>query len=119
MKKKWEIIKNIRRVITGALEKKRADKIIGSSLEAKINVYLSDNLIKIIGDVNLDEISITSSFEILNLNKNQSGFTVDDITDVSVEIEKTEGNKCQRCWKYKTKLINNEICDRCEEAINK
>ena len=39
---KWNIIKQVRRVITGALEKKRADKIIGSSLEAHIDIYLED-----------------------------------------------------------------------------
>ena len=50
---KWYTIKNIRKVITGALEKKRADKIIGSSLEAHITVYLSDKLKKDISDVTI------------------------------------------------------------------
>ena len=66
---KWYTIKNIRKVITGALEKKRADKIIGSSLEANIKVYLSDKLKKDISNVHLNEIAITSSFEVLSLSR--------------------------------------------------
>ena len=39
--RKWQVIRKIRRVITGAIELKRAEKIIGSSLEANINAYIS------------------------------------------------------------------------------
>ena len=46
LQKKWDTIKNVRKVITGALEKKRAEKIIGSSLEAHIKVYVSDEIKK-------------------------------------------------------------------------
>ena len=38
---KWEIIRNVRRVVTGALEVERAAKNIGSSLEASPLVYVS------------------------------------------------------------------------------
>ena len=117
--KRWETIKNIRKVITGALEKKRADKVIGSSLEAQIRVYLSDKILKKITGIDLDEVSITSSFEILNFFDNHAGFTVEDINDVAVVVEKAKGDKCKRCWKYKEKLIDNEICNRCNEAIVK
>lgn len=114
---KWYIVKNIRKVITGALEKKRADKIIGSSLEAHIKVYLSDKLKKDISNVLLDEIAITSSFEILSYDSRKSGFEMDDIEGVKVEVEKVKGDKCQRCWKYSETLHSKNICDRCEEVI--
>ena len=114
---KWYIIKNIRKVITGALEKKRADKIIGSSLEAHITVYLSDKLKKDISNVLLDEIAITSSYEILSYDSQKLGFEMDDIEGVKVEVEKVKGDKCQRCWKYRETLHSNNICDRCEKVI--
>ena len=62
---KWNIIKNIRKVITGAIEKKRADKIIGSSLEAHIKIYVNEDIKNKIEDISFDEIAITSSFEII------------------------------------------------------
>jgi len=117
LSKKWNLVKNIRRVITGALEKKRAEKIIGSSLEAHIKVYLTDEIKNNLNNVCLDEISITSSYEILSFDKQKLGFTMDDVDGVKVEVEKTKGKKCNRCWKYKELHHSDEICDRCKDAI--
>ena len=115
--KKWNIVKNIRKVITGAIEKKRADKIIGSSLEAHIKIYVNEDIKKKIKDISFDEIAITSSFEVV-ISKNKSTFfALEEIDDIAVEVVKVEGHKCNRCWKYKKELINNDICNRCEEAI--
>src|SRR6202171_4944824 len=51
---KWEIIRNVRRVVTGALELERAAKRIGSSLEASPLVYVSDkNIFSTLFDVDL------------------------------------------------------------------
>ena len=116
--KKWTTVKNIRKVITGAIEKKRAEKIIGSSLEAHIKLYLSEKIKKEIDDINFDEIAITSSFEILEINNLSSYFSIDDIEEIEVDVKKINGYKCGRCWKYKDKLSENSMCNRCEEVIN-
>ena len=117
LQKKWDTIKNVRKVITGALEKKRAEKIIGSSLEAHIKIFVSDEMQKIISKVHLDEIAITSSYELLSNKDAVSGFVMDEIKGVSVEVEKAVGDKCNRCWKFTAALNDNQICDRCEKAI--
>ena len=91
--------------------------MIGSSLEAHIKIYLSDKLKKNIVDIQLDEIAITSSFEVLTYDNKKIGFEMDEIEGIKVEVEKVEGDKCQRCWKYKEVLNSNKICDRCEKAI--
>ena len=117
IKNKWSVVKNIRKVITGAIEKKRAEKIIGSSLEAHIKIYIRDDLKRIISDISFDEIAITSSFEIISTKTSTHHFSLEEIEDVEIEVIKVEGSKCNRCWKYKDQLINNDICDRCEDAI--
>ena len=62
---KWEIIRNVRRVVTGALEVERAAKRIGSSLEASPMVYVSDRAIfGTLFDVDLAEVCITSNYEV-------------------------------------------------------
>ena len=114
---KWNIIKNIRKVITGALEKKRADKIIGSSLEAHIKIYVNEDIKNKIEDIAFDEIAITSSFEIMKIHNENSFFSLKEIEDVEIEVIKVNGLKCNRCWKYKDRLNNNDICDRCKDAI--
>ena len=115
--KKWNIIKNVRKVVTGAIEKKRADKIIGSSLEAHITIYVAENIKEVIRDISFDEIAITSSFEILTLKNKASYFFLEEIEGIEVLVTKVEGIKCNRCWKYKEKLIDNDICGRCDDAI--
>ena len=118
MIQKWIILKSIRKVITGALEKKRIEKLIGSSLEAHIKIYLNDKIMNTITQVDFDEIAITSSFEILNYQKNEKYFLIEDIEGIGVIVEQTNGHKCERCWKYKKELTKLNICDRCEKAIN-
>ena len=115
---KWSQVKQVRKVITGALEKKRSEKVIGSSLEAHIDIYLDEKNFQKLKDIDFKEISITSSANIYSNNKNVSGFSLEEVKDVSITVSKANGNKCQRCWKYEEKLINNEICKRCNEVIS-
>ena len=70
-----------------------------------------------IKNYNLDEISITSSFKLHEINDDIQGFSLEEVPNVKILVSKTNGQKCQRCWKYKKKLIREEICDRCENAI--
>lgn len=113
----WIILKQVRKVVTGALEKKRAEKIIGSSLESHIDIFLEKSLLEKIKNYQLDEICITSSFELHELNDNSEGFCIDEVSNVKVYVSKNIGKKCQRCWKYKKELIRDEICNRCDNAI--
>ncbi len=114
---KWSKVKQVRKVITGALEKKRSEKIIGSSLEADINIYLDEDNLKKIKDLNFAEIAITSTANINLLNETINAFTIEDIENVAVLVSKTNGKKCQRCWKYEQQLFNEDLCNRCSEAI--
>src|SRR6202162_2339439 len=64
---KWETIRNVRRVVTGALEVERAAKRIGSSLDASPLVYVSDKKIfDALIDVDLAEVCITSNAMVTN-----------------------------------------------------
>ena len=47
-----------------------------------------------------------------------SGFRLEDFPNIIVNASKVIGIKCQRCWKYEKELIKNEICERCDNAIN-
>jgi len=116
--KKWKIIKEVRKVITGALEVKRADKMIKSSLEASIDVHVSSEIISNLKDFDLAEIAITSTANIIEAEDHKGSFSIDEIKDVSVEVKKASGNKCARCWKVLDKVKNiGEICLRCKDAV--
>jgi isoleucyl-tRNA synthetase len=97
---KWEIIRNVRRVVTGALEVERAAKRIGSSLEASPLVYVTDKKIfDTLIDVDLAEVSITSNAMVTNEEPPADAFRLNDVPGVAVVVEKAVGIKCARSWK--------------------
>ncbi|MDB5650894.1 MAG: ileS [Hyphomicrobiales bacterium] len=97
---KWRTIRTIRRVVTGALEIERANKRIGSSLEAAPIVYIADDELRAVLDgLDFAEICITSAIEIRAGAAPEGAFTLDDVSGVGVVIGRAEGRKCARSWK--------------------
>jgi isoleucyl-tRNA synthetase len=97
---KWEIIRNVRRVVTGALEVERAAKNIGSSLEASPLVYVSDKAIfSTLFDIDLAEVCITSNAMVTDEDAPSGAFRLNDVAGVAVVVEKAVGIKCARSWK--------------------
>ena len=97
---KWETIRNVRRVVTGALELERAAKRIGSSLEASPIVYVSDRaLLGTLFDVDFAEVCITSNYEVREGDAPESAFRLNEVPGVAVVVEKAIGIKCARSWK--------------------
>ena len=97
---KWEIIRNVRRVVTGALELERAAKNIGSSLEASPLVYVSDKKIfETLFDIDLAEVCITSNAMATNDDAPSAAFRLNEVPGVAVVVEKAVGTKCARSWK--------------------
>ena len=97
---KWETIRAVRRVVTGALELERAAKTIGSSLEASPIIYVVDrDLLATLFDIDLAEVCITSSYEVQEGDGPQDAFRLDAVGGVAVVVEQAVGTKCARSWK--------------------
>jgi isoleucyl-tRNA synthetase len=97
---RWETIRNVRRVVTGALELERAAKNIGSSLEASPIVYVADRaILATLFDIDLAEVCITSSYEVREGEAPAGAFRPDNVAGVAVVVEKAVGRKCARSWK--------------------
>ncbi len=97
---KWETIRQVRRVVTGALEVERAAKRIGSSLEASPLVYVSDKAtFSTLFDIDLAEVCITSNAMVSNADAPADAFRLNDVPGVGVVVEKAVGTKCARSWK--------------------
>jgi isoleucyl-tRNA synthetase len=97
---KWRKVRLVRRVVTGALEIERANKKIGSSLEAAPVVYVSDpDLFAALVDVDLAEIAITSAATLVEGEGPADAFRLPDVPDVAVEPRLAVGTKCARSWK--------------------
>ncbi|MFB8343990.1 isoleucine--tRNA ligase [Brucella cytisi] len=100
---KWRKVRAVRRVVTGALELERADKRIGSSLEAAPLVYISDkSLTDSLGGLDFAEICITSGISLSDAAVPEDAFTLSDVKGVAVVPARAEGEKCARSWRYTT-----------------
>jgi len=113
---KWQVYKEIRKSINGAIEIERKNKKIGSSLEASIDLYLGDSQFNEIDQDLLKDISIISELNILKESPNDNCFISETNKNIGVIVSKTSGEKCERCWKYFSSL-SNEICERCTQVI--
>ena len=99
--RKWDMIRNVRRVVTGALELERAEKRIGSSLEAAPTVYVELDAADIatLRASDFAEVCITSEITIVEGAGPANAFRLDDVKNVAVVPGKAEGLKCARSWK--------------------
>ncbi|MCZ6838688.1 MAG: isoleucine--tRNA ligase [Alphaproteobacteria bacterium] len=119
---KWQKIRRLRRVVTGALEIERAEKRIGSSLQAAPDVYADDDTVTAMAGVNLAEISITSAASLIAGAPPADAFTLDDVPGIGVVPKLALGEKCSRCWQYLPDVgthVHAEICSRCAAALEK
>jgi isoleucyl-tRNA synthetase len=105
---KWFAIREVRDAVIATLEPYRADKTIGSSLEAAPIVKANDDYQKAIQDTELADISIVSNIKI------EKG------DELEVKFQKAEGEKCVRCWKVLPEVSNHpdHICGRCDAVVN-
>ncbi|MET0599047.1 MAG: isoleucine--tRNA ligase [Mesorhizobium sp.] len=98
---RWAKIRQVRRVVTGALEIERAKKTIGSSLEAAPRVYVADpDLWRALEGVDLAEVAITSGIEAVNAEPPVGAYTLDEVKGVGVEFAPAQGRKCARSWRF-------------------
>ncbi len=97
---KWDKIRRIRRVVTGALEIERKEKNIGSSLEAAPKLYIADaDLFVAQHGLDMAEICITSDIEIIQGEGPIEAFRLEDVPGVSVVFARAKGKRCERSWK--------------------
>jgi isoleucyl-tRNA synthetase len=100
---RWEKIRRVRRVVTGALELERAAKRIGSSLEAAPIVHVADAELRAsLEGVDLAQVCITSGIEIRADAAPAGAFTMGEVQGVAVVPVKASGKKCARSWRYTT-----------------
>ena len=115
-----EILK-AREVVSRAIEPLRADKKIGSSLEVAVFINHKNSEVLKSNEDELANIFITSQAYVTDKKpENVLNEYIED--EYTIWVTKAEGEKCERCWKYR-KLGNHAgydtICDECFEAINK
>ncbi len=99
--RKWDYIRALRSAVTGAIEIARAEKLIGSSLEAAPRVFLTrPEHLEALAGVDFAEVCITSDIVIETGPPPPEAFRLPDLADVAVVVERAKGVKCARSWRY-------------------
>ena len=133
---KWEKLRAIRTEVNKVLEQARTDKAIGSSLEAKVLLYVPDadlraalqafNPADSLSGNHVDELRyffLTSQVGLLDSAKPLDGIKYAAQSDaVGVGVVDADGQKCDRCWNYSTHVGESKdhplLCERCIPALD-
>ena len=108
-----------REVVTRAIEPLRAEKKVGSSLEVAVYVKSDDTEILKANAKDLADIFITSQAYVADKAPSEvlNEYTENGIT---VWVTKAEGEKCERCWKFRKlgeHAGHETICSDCYDAV--
>ncbi|MFO1058945.1 MAG: isoleucine--tRNA ligase [Dongiaceae bacterium] len=117
---RWEQVRAVRRVVTGALELARADRRIGAGLQAHPAVHLGDGYREALAGLDLAEIAITSGLTLADGPAPDGAFTLPDVPDVAVVVALAAGDKCERCWRVLPEVATPPapgLCDRCAAVV--
>ena len=102
LNEKWTDLFKIKQEANIAIEEKRANKEIGSSLEAEIKLTLNKDKFELLDKLDLADYFIVSKAE-KKLSNND---------EIKIEVKKAQGKKCERCWK-----ILEKKCERCSKVL--
>jgi len=114
---RWARLRDLRRVVTGALELERGAKRLGSSLQAAVELFIPAVLAQQLRDVDLAELCITSAGTVRPEPAPEGAFTLPDVPDVGVQVSAAPGNRCERCWRVLPEVgrvpSHTDLCHRC------
>jgi isoleucyl-tRNA synthetase len=112
----WDRLLEVREQVNAALEQKRKDKVIGTSLGAKV-VLKASGAVGSLLDRHRAELPMLLNVSDVSLTV---ASTSGDST-LEVAVEKAPGVKCARCWRFVSTVRSEPewegICDRCVEAL--
>ena len=113
---KWDRIMAIRDDVKKVLEQARADKVIGSALEAGLTLYCSKEVYDFLNAIPMDELAdlfIVSHVDLVEGEGGVKGL----VEGLGVRAAHAAGNKCLRCWKYETTVGEDGLCPRCAKVL--
>lgn len=119
----WQSVAHVKTSVNKALETMRGNGGVGKSLEAKVTIYADENYLNLLSSLNDDLrfVLITSYAAVAPLASAPEQATSTDLPGIKLIIEKSEHEKCVRCWHHREDVGSHpnhpEVCSRCVENI--
>jgi isoleucyl-tRNA synthetase len=120
---KWQSLREVRAEVNKVMEAARNAKAIGSSLDAKVLLHVTDAVLRekltsLGGD--LQYLFIASQAELVESIPTDLTYTA-ALETLSIAVVNADGEKCPRCWNYSTNVGESiehpHLCDRCVNAL--
>lgn len=117
----WQQVINIKTAINKQIESLRAEGLIGSSLQAEVQIFANDPYYSILNKLEeeLRFVLITSKAKVAKFEQivDNHDLVATDMEDIKVKVKPSTETKCIRCWHYSESVGSNtkysELCDRC------
>lgn len=126
---RWSQLGALRDQVNGALEEKRREKVISASLSAKVTLAAAPELRPLLERYReelpalfgVSQVDVTDFVQELAVDSTAVGAGLQTRPDVHVAVDKADGVKCQRCWRF-VESVSGEapfegICERCVGAL--
>jgi len=111
---KWSHIRQARSEVMKALEHQRSQSLIGSSLQADIEISASEAMFDALGSLGADLKFVAMTSSVILSRQDAAG--------ISVKVIPSPHNKCERCWHYHPSvgtLANHPgLCERCDSNLH-
>lgn len=124
LEERWKRFLSVRDEVNRSLEMARKDKLLGSSLEANVELYLSEDLYNLLSPYKdlLPSLFIVSNVSIrTDAGSPEESFVSGEVEGLSILIRKAKGRKCERCWNFSLDIGKDKehptICPRCSGAL--
>ena len=118
---RWDALIRVRDGVNAALEKARADKRIGKSLEAKVTLVKDsdeNHPPRAFDDEKLAELFIVSEVEVTDDAARYAEGAETLVAGVRVLVAPAEGDKCPRCWRQVKTHGPDGLCPRCVRVVS-
>jgi isoleucyl-tRNA synthetase len=114
---RWEQLLEVRGAAQVALEDQRREKVIGSSLEADLQIHANPEKYEFLKQYETD----LPTFLIVSRVELREVHNLPLKPDFLVVVSKSKSKKCERCWNYRDAVgkdaTHPTLCDRCVEAV--
>lgn len=121
IEEKWNAFMTLRDDVLKALEEARNQKVIGKSLNAKVTVYVKEEVKNLLASIqeNMEQLFIVSKFEVAALSDAPADAVA--LENASIVVAKADGETCERCWNVTENVGKVEehptLCTRCATVV--
>jgi isoleucyl-tRNA synthetase len=112
---RWARLSEVRNTVNVALEDKRQQKVITSNLSARVGLSTAGALSQLLGEYR-DELPTLFGVSQVTLDAAVTE-AAEEPGGARVVVERADGVRCDRCWRYVPTVNAEGICDRCADAL--